>query len=79
MSSPDLRYTQALWYAWGHLDGGSVEGLTLDHGFQFATEQHDAQEAYNAEREHVLVSIIGAWDEFLIRKGLRKPRVAVKR
>jgi hypothetical protein len=63
--SMEIRRTQALWYAWGQIDTGTLAGLTHDDGFRFAEQQAQAQAEFDAERTHVLHGLTNAWQEYV--------------
>lgn len=68
------RYGSALWYAWGMADSGAVPGLTLDHGWTFASDQRADALAFYSGQAGSLGSILGDWRTFLAAEGLSQAR-----
>jgi len=72
MATPQERWLTCLWYAWGRKDAQQYSpelSARLDV-FEFATQQRDAQEAYNKEETFHLDSIQGAWQKYVESKAV---------
>ena len=63
-------YTTSLWYAWGISDSGTVDGLTLDHGWKFARSRKADRECFEDGRSCTFGSMMGDWKAFLSAEGL---------
>ena len=61
----ELTYTQALWYAWGHYDGGGNPHLTLQDGWDFAELRKASKVRFLAQETHFFPSMLSDWEDFV--------------